>query len=244
MTVQHSARAPILTLEGLSKSFGGVRAVDDLDLAIAKGELRCLIGPNGAGKSTVFKLITGLERPTSGEIRFHDQTITGMMPWKRARAGLSIKMQIPSIYSELSVYENVRVAAQHHVGAGEIDSTIRRVLDMVNLSLLSLEPARNLSHGQQQWLEIGMALSANPSLLLLDEPTAGMGPAETRETAALIQSLNEQGITITVIDHDMSFVRQIARKVSVLHLGKLFAEGSIEEIESNEDVISIYLGKA
>lgn len=244
MTVQHSARAPILTLEGLSKSFGGVRAVDDLDLAIAKGELRCLIGPNGAGKSTVFKLITGLERPTSGEIRFHDQTITGMMPWKRARAGLSIKMQIPSIYSELSVYENVRVAAQHHVGAGEIDSTIRRVLDMVNLSLLSLEPARNLSHGQQQWLEIGMALSANPSLLLLDEPTAGMGPAETRETAALIQSLNEQGITIIVIDHDMSFVRQIARKVSVLHLGKLFAEGSIEEIESNEDVISIYLGKA
>lgn len=244
MTIENTVKDPILTLEGLSKSFGGVRAVDGLDLAIARGELRCLIGPNGAGKSTVFKLITGLERPTRGDIRFQGEAITGMKPWKRARAGLSIKMQIPSIYSELSVYENVRVAAQNHVPANEIDATIRRLLETVNLSAFSLEPARNLAHGQQQWLEIGMALSANPSLLLLDEPTAGMGPSETQETAALIQALNEQGITIIVIDHDMSFVRQIARKVSVLHLGRLFAEGTIEEIESNEDVISIYLGKA
>lgn len=235
---------PILSIENVSKTFGGVRAVSGLDLAVYQGELRCLIGPNGAGKSTVFKLIMGAEQPTRGKIRFENTDITRMKPWQRARRGLSIKQQIPNVYADLTVYDNMRVAAQNHIPSGETSEEIHRLLTLVDLVQDANKEAKNLSHGQQQWLEIGMALSVKPELLLLDEPTAGMGPTETASTAELIRSLNQTGMTVIVIDHDMSFVRSIAQRVSVLHLGELFAEGSIEEIESDEDVIRIYLGKA
>ena len=234
---------PLLALEGVSKRFGGLMAVSDLRLVVHRGELRCLIGPNGAGKSTVFKLIMGFERPSSGRIMFDGAGIDSWPTWRRARQGLSIKMQIPGIYPELSVHDNMRVAAQYHVHRGQMEESIERLLSRVGLAEMSGELAQNLSHGQQQWLEIGMALSVNPKLLLLDEPTAGMGPGETEATARLVESLNTDGVTIMVIEHDMTFVRQIARKVTVMNLGRLFAEGTIAEIEANQGVTDIYLGR-
>ena len=234
---------PLLVLKGVEKRFGGLRAVSDLDLSVARGELRCLIGPNGAGKSTVFKLIVGFERPTSGTITFDGARIDAWPTWRRARQGLSIKMQIPGVYPELTVEDNMRVAAQHHVRGEQMEEAIARLLARVGLGGAGRMQARNLSHGEQQWLEIGMALSVNPKLLLLDEPTAGMGPGETEATGRLIESLNADGVTILVIEHDMAFVRQIARTVTVLHLGRIFAEGTIAEIEANRAVTDIYLGK-
>jgi branched-chain amino acid transport system ATP-binding protein len=234
---------PLLLLDGVSKRYGGLLAVSGLNLAVERGELRCLIGPNGAGKSTVFKLIMGFERPTSGKITFDGAVIDPWPTWRRARQGLSIKMQVPGIYPELSVHDNMRVAAQYHVRGGDMEVSIERLLARVGLAGMSAELAKNLSHGQQQWLEIGMALSVNPKLLLLDEPTAGMGPGETEATARLVESLNADGVTIMVIEHDMTFVRQIARKITVMNLGRLFAEGSIAEIEANQGVTDIYLGK-
>jgi branched-chain amino acid transport system ATP-binding protein len=234
---------PLLVLTNVSKRFGGLRAVSDLDLTVQRGELRCLIGPNGAGKSTVFKLIMGFERPTTGTIAFDGAPIDRWPTWRRARQGLSIKMQIPGIYPELSVHDNMRVAAQYHVNSGQMDEAIDRLLSRVGLAGMGAELAKNLSHGQQQWLEIGMALSVNPKLLLLDEPTAGRGPGETAATASLVESLNADGVTIMVIEHDMTFVRQIARTVTVMNLGRLFAEGTIAEIEANQGVTDIYLGR-
>jgi branched-chain amino acid transport system ATP-binding protein len=235
---------PLLVLNGVSKRFGGLRAVSDLTLAVATGELRCLIGPNGAGKSTVFKLIMGFERPTTGTVTFDGAAIDRWPTWRRARRGLSIKMQIPGIYPELSVRDNMRVAAQYHIRPSEMDESIGRLLRRVGLVGTGEALAKNLSHGEQQWLEIGMALSVNPKLLLLDEPTAGMGPGETEATARIVESLNADGMTILVIEHDMAFVRRIARKVTVMNLGRVFAEGSIAEIEANQDVTDIYLGKS
>ena len=234
---------PLLALNNVSKRFGGLRAVSDLNLTVDRGELRCLIGPNGAGKSTVFKLIMGFERPTTGTVAFEGASIDRWPTWRRARKGLSIKMQIPGIYSELSVHDNMRVAAQYHVRGGQMEESIERLLSRVGLAGMSGDQAKNLSHGQQQWLEIGMALSVNPKLLLLDEPTAGMGPGETEATARIVESLNADGVTIMVIEHDMTFVRQIARKVTVMNLGRLFAEGTIAEIEANQGVTDIYLGR-
>jgi branched-chain amino acid transport system ATP-binding protein len=237
------AKSPLLVLQNVSKRFGGLRAVSDLDLTVGRGELRCLIGPNGAGKSTVFKLIMGFERPTTGSVTFDGAGIDGWPTWKRARQGLSIKMQIPGIYPELTVEDNMRVAAQHHVRGEQMEEAIARLLARVGLSGAGHMLTKNLSHGEQQWLEIGMAMSVNPKLLLLDEPTAGMGPGETEATGRLIESLNADGVTILVIEHDMAFVRQIARTVTVLHLGRTFAEGTIAEIEANPAVTDIYLGK-
>ncbi len=236
-------RTPLLCLDGITKRFGGVRAVEGVSLAVEHGELRCLIGPNGAGKSTIFKLITGTERPTAGTIRFNGSLIQRWPTWRRAREGLSIKMQIPGVFADLTVRDNMRVAAQHHVPAAQQDEAIDRLLARVGLEQAGNEFTKNLSHGQQQWLEIGMALSASPKLLLLDEPTAGMGPGETEATASLVEGLNAEGMTIMVIEHDMDFVRRVARKITVLHLGRLFAEGTIAEIEANEEVTNIYLGR-
>jgi branched-chain amino acid transport system ATP-binding protein len=238
-----AGEGPLLVLDNVSKRYGGLRAVSDLSLAVERGELRCLIGPNGAGKSTVFKLIMGFDRPTAGTIRFEGAPISTWPTWRRARRGLSIKMQIPGIYPELSVADNMRVAAQYHVSSGAMHESIERLLARVGLLGMGAELARNLSHGQQQWLEIGMALSVNPKLLLLDEPTAGMGPGETEATAGIVESLHADGVTIMVIEHDMTFVRQIARKVTVMNLGRLFAEGTIAEIEANQSVTDIYLGR-
>lgn len=234
----------ILQLIGVGKHFGGLKAVDNVDLSIHKGELHCLIGPNGAGKSTIFKMIMGVYEPTVGQVHFKGQDITKMKNWNRAKLGLSIKMQVPGVFGELSVYDNMRIAAQNYYNNRNLRSEIERLLNIVGIGHLQSEIVNNLSHGQQQWLEIGMALSCKPDLLLLDEPAAGMGPEETEFTAQLVRDLNKEGITILFIDHDMDFVRRIAQKITVLHFGKVFAEGTISEIETNEEVIQIYLGKS
>lgn len=232
----------ILELQHVTKDFGGLRAVDDVNLTINRGELRCLIGPNGAGKSTIFKLIMGVYPLTKGKIFFKGQEITKMPTWKRARMGLSIKMQIPGVYGELTIRDNMRIAAQNYVNPKKLDDEIDRLINFVGIQDLGNEIVKNLSHGQQQWLEMAMALASKPDLLLLDEPVAGMGPEETEFTAQIIKKINDSGITIIFIDHDMEFVRRISQKITVLHYGKLFAEGTIDEIESNEEVIKIYLG--
>nr|WP_304214429.1 ABC transporter ATP-binding protein [Fredinandcohnia onubensis] len=237
-----SKQKSILELKNVTMDFGGLRAVDDVSITINNGELRGLIGPNGAGKSTIFKLIMGLYIPTSGQIYFNGKDITKLSTWERARTGLSIKMQIPGVFGELSGYENMRIAAQNFYSNSEVDKEILRLSKLVGIDDLLDTEVNNLSHGQQQWLEIGMTLASKPQLLLLDEPAAGMGPEETAFTAQIVKRLNEEGISIIFIDHDMEFVRQISQQITVLHQGRVFVEGNITEIENNKDVIDIYLG--
>jgi branched-chain amino acid transport system ATP-binding protein len=235
--------AELLKTHGLSKTFGGLAAVSGVDLSVEEGEIHCLIGPNGAGKSTLFKLIMGTYPPSAGTISFRGTDVTEERPYQRVKKGLSIKMQTPSIFKELPVRQNIHIALQHHVTKQQLPTEEDRLLAMLELTGDATKAAGALSHGQQQWLEIGMALALKPSLLLMDEPTAGMSPEETFRTGELIQKLNSGGTTILVVEHDMAFVRQIAQRVTVLHFGKVFARGSIGEILADPRVAEIYLGK-
>lgn len=239
-----SKEAILLELKHVGKYFGGLRAVDDINIKVESGDLHCLLGPNGAGKSTIFKMIMGVYKPTTGSIFFNQRNVTHLKSWDRVKLGISIKMQTPGVFGELTVYENMKIAVQHYTRHAEVKSEISRLLDLLMIRNLKDELVDNLSHGQQQWLEIGMALACKPKLLLLDEPAAGMGPEETDRTAELIRQLNQQGITILFIDHDMAFVKKLARNTTVLHLGRKFAEGTVEEIETNQQVVDIYLGKS
>jgi len=233
----------LLETRALAKSFGGLFATRGVDLAVDAGEVRCLIGPNGAGKSTLFKLIIGTYQPNVGQILFDGQDITPFKPYRRVNQGLSIKFQVPGIFLELGVEHNLRIALQRRVAPAQMDEETEKLLVFLDLSASRELPAGNLSHGQQQWLEIGMAIALKPKLLLLDEPTAGMSPEETFKTGELVKRLNAEGMTIVVIEHDMTFVRQIARKVTVLHFGQVFLEGTLDEVVNNEEVVRIYLGK-
>lgn len=242
ISMKNNNKEKIMEIEQLTVDFGGLQAVDHVDLVVNRGELRGLIGPNGAGKSTLFNLIMGIYTPTKGKVIFKGRDITPYPTWRRARLGIGIKMQIPGVYGELSGYENMRIAAQNYIAPKEIEDKISEIVNLMGIEDLLNQRVSNLSHGQQQWLEIAMTLSSEPELLLLDEPVAGMGPEETAYTAEIVNRLNNAGVSILFIDHDMEFVRQISEEVTVLHQGAVFAEGSIEEIEANEDVIEIYLG--
>jgi ABC-type uncharacterized transport system ATPase subunit len=235
--------ANILQTQGLRKYFGGLYAINGVDLVVEEGELRCLIGPNGAGKSTLFKLILGSYAPSEGRILFRGADITSLRPHLRVQRGMSIKFQVPGIFLELPVEQNLRIALQRVYRGAALDRELDRLLDLIEVRHQREQPAGNLSHGQQQWLEIAMAVALRPAMLLLDEPTAGMSPEETFRTGELVKRLNASGMTIIVIEHDMAFVRQIAQRVTVLHFGQVFDEGSLERIISNEDVVRIYLGK-
>ncbi len=236
------ASAPLLETRGLAKAFGGVRAVDGVDFALEPGSLRCIIGPNGAGKSTFFKLLLGAIKPDKGKIRFKGQDVTRAEPHRRAHMGIGVKFQHLGVYQALTVRHNLQLPLQHTLGGQAMDEEIARLLARLNLSGLEDERAGALAHGQKQWLAIGMALAMRPVLLLLDEPTAGMGPEETRETGDLVAALHAEGTTIVVVEHDMAFVRQLEAPITVLHFGRVFAEGTLSEIENNEDVRNIYLG--
>lgn len=233
----------LLQLKGLSKHFGGLKAVEDVSLEVEQGALHCLIGPNGAGKTTIFRLIMGIYPPTAGKVFFDGQEITKLPTYRRVRNGINIKMQIPGVYLELSLRDNLRIAAQQYVPYRRIEQEIDRLIAMVGIEEIGNPLVRNMPHGQQQWLEIAMSLASKPKLLLLDEPAAGMGPVETERTAHLVQQINRQGTTVIFIDHDMDFVAQIAKRTTVLHYGSIFAEGTFDEIHNNPDVVDIYLGK-
>ncbi len=234
----------ILRVAGLNKAFGGVTVARDIDFALEAGAMHCLIGPNGAGKSSFFRLLLGEHAPDSGTIAFRGEDITRLRSFQRIRRGMSVKFQVPGIFKALSVRQNLEVAFQNHLHGADLAATVERVLDFASLADEVETPAGVLSHGQQQWLEIGMAVGVEPQLLLLDEPTAGMSPDETRKTGEMLHALNARGITILAVEHDMAFVEQIAKRVTVLHFGAIFAEGSIAEMIAHEGVQQIYLGAA
>ncbi len=230
----------ILLVENLTKAFGGIRAVDHLDLTVPGGELRCIIGPNGAGKSTLFALLSGIHQPDAGRIVFKGETITHMPPFKRVRRGLCQKFQTTRVYRGLTVAQNLFIARRRR---GEAHERLTWALGTLGLTERMDDLAGEMSHSEQQWLEICLTLATKPDLLLLDEPTAGMTPQETSRTAEFVIELNRQGATVLVVEHDMAFVRQIAHRVTVLHYGRIFADGSLAEIESNQEVRRIYLGE-
>jgi branched-chain amino acid transport system ATP-binding protein len=235
---------PILQTRALNKRFGGVHVARNIDFALAPGEMHCLIGPNGAGKSSFFRLVLGEHQPDSGTILLGGEDITRLKSFERIRRGISVKFQVPGIFKALSVRQNLQIAFQHHLHGHDLDATVGRVMDFVELTDEAATPAGALSHGQQQWLEIGMAVGVEPKLLLLDEPTAGMSPDETHRTGEMLRALNARGITILAVEHDMAFVQQIAQRVTVLHFGAVFAQGTVEEIIAHPGVAEIYLGTA
>ncbi|MFN5453023.1 ATP-binding cassette domain-containing protein [Bradyrhizobium sp.] len=234
----------LLQLRDLNKHFGGLHVTNSVNLVLEQGEIHCLIGPNGAGKSTLFRLILGEHHPGSGQIWFADEDITALKSFARIRRGLSVKFQVPGVFKGLSVRQNLEIALQSRLHGAALDKEIEGLLAFLHLEAEQAQLAGNLSHGQKQWLEIGMAISLKPRLLLLDEPTAGMSPEETHMTGEMVRRLNAAGMTVLAIEHDMAFVRQVAQRVTVLHLGQVFAQGSIDEIVADERVAAIYLGQA
>nr|WP_326498596.1 urea ABC transporter ATP-binding protein UrtD [Catenovulum sp. TS8] len=242
----------ILYVEDVSVSFDGFKALNDLSLYINDGELRCLIGANGAGKTTLMDVITGKTRPDVGKVNFGQQVdLLGMDETQIARAGIGRKFQKPTVFEMLTVFENLELSLAGDKGiwtnlfhklSGEQKDEIGKILQTIGLTKECYMQAGALSHGQKQWLEIGMLLAAKPRLLLVDEPVAGMTGQETERTAELLTSLAGEH-SVVVVEHDMAFVRSIARKVTVLHQGSVLAEGSMSEIQSNPEVVRVYLGE-
>jgi ABC-type uncharacterized transport system ATPase subunit len=233
----------LLETRDLNKHFGGLHVTADVNFTVEPGEIHCLIGPNGAGKSTFFRLLLGEHTPTGGQIFFAGEDITALKPFERIRRGMSVKFQVPGIFTALSVRQNLEIALQHNVEPAAIDREVDRVLNFLKLEPVANQAAGFLSHGLKQWLEIGMAISLRPKLLLLDEPTAGMSPEETHATGEIVKQLNAEGMSVLAVEHDMNFVRQVAKRVTVLHFGRVFAEGTIDQIVADERVAAIYLGE-
>ena len=240
----------ILQVENLTVSFDGFKAVDALNFYVDENELRCVIDPNGAGKTTLLDMICGRTKPTNGTIKFKDYELTDMIEYQITRAGVGRKFQNPSTYEDLTVLENLDISypkKRDVLGSlffnrtQEIRDKIGQVAEEIFLQDQLYTKAGLLSHGQKQWLEIGMLLMQDPELMLLDEPVAGMSPREREQTAELLKRIFA-GRSMVVIEHDMAFVRLIAHKVTVLHQGKLLAEGTMDEVQSDERVIEVYLG--
>jgi branched-chain amino acid transport system ATP-binding protein len=248
-----SAAAALLDVEDVSMSFGALAALSRVTLSVRAGEVFSVIGPNGAGKSTLFNVVAGLYAPSAGRVRFRGEEITGLGPEAISRRGLAKTFQITSVFPGISVFDNVRVAAQSRTAlSGRVRSLWQRAdVDRAAMALLEAfglagrrhEAAQHLSHGEQRYLEICVALATAPTLLLLDEPTAGMTPGETKEATALIRQIaRERSLTVLLIEHDMSVVMGISDRIAVLHFGEKIAEGSPEAIRSDPRVIDAYLG--
>jgi ABC-type branched-subunit amino acid transport system ATPase component len=233
----------ILETKKLCKDFGSLEAVSRVDLRLEKGELRSIIGPNGAGKTTFFNLLTGILSPTSGDILFKGETIAGLLPHQVAKKGIGRSFQITSIFPELTVYENILIPSLLYYSKNEAINRTWEILEDVDLKDKADVTAANLSHGDQRHLDIGIALTTKPELLLLDEPTSGMPPEESIRTVKLIQRLkSEKGYTIILIEHKMDIVLTISDRITVLHLGQKIAEGTPGEIQANDEVQKAYLG--
>ncbi len=243
----------LLDIRGLGKDFGGVEVIRDLNLHVGRGERHAIIGPNGAGKTTLFNLITGRYTPTRGTILFKGRRISGIGPHRINRLGISRSFQITNLFPSLSVGENIRLAVQaHHCqtvsrlftpGRTEAaEEETARVLKGVNLIDRRATTTENLAYGEQRQLEIAIALAGQPRLLLLDEPTAGMSPAETQALIAMVQALPRQ-VTLIIIEHDMDVVFSLADTITVLHQGEVLAEGEPAKIERDQRVLEVYLGE-
>ena len=241
-----------LYLDGVERSFDGFKAINGLSLHVAKGELRAIIGPNGAGKTTMMDIITGKTRPDRGEVFWNERVdLTRVDEAGSARLGIGRKFQKPTVIESLSVEDNISLAlkADRSVLATLFarrspaqEDRITELLHLVRLAGERARPAADLSHGQKQWLEIGMLLAQEPELLLVDEPAAGMTDDETMRTAELLRDLAGQH-TVIVVEHDMEFVRALGCKVTVLHQGRVLAEGSIDHVSANPEVVEVYLGR-
>jgi urea transport system ATP-binding protein len=242
----------LLYLNGVTVSFDGFKALNELSLIVEKGELRTIIGPNGAGKTTMMDVITGKTRPDAGEVFFQgSEDLTRLDESAIANLGIGRKFQRPTVFENLTVYENLELALADSRGTWRTlfaaltpakRDAIAATLERIGLAEHRSKPAGALSHGQKQWLEIGMLLIHDRQLLLLDEPVAGMTDRETEETAELILALARDR-TIVVVEHDMAFVRSLGAKVTVLHEGAVLAEGSIEHVQNDPRVIEVYLGR-
>lgn len=243
-------RKVLLDVQHLSVEFNGFKALTDVSLKIYDGELRVIIGPNGAGKTTFMDLVTGKTKPTSGKIYFDGHDITGKSTTEITRHyRIGRKFQGPNVFDSMSVRENVEIAMEGYNSLGKcvffhrnkaFYDRMNEILDLIDLTDYQDFMASELSHGQRQWLEIGMVVAQNPKLIILDEPTAGMTAVETYKTGEMIKKLKGKH-TLIVVEHDMDFVRQVAEYVTVLNYGTLLAEGTMDEIEKNEEVIAVYL---
>ncbi|MES1165135.1 MAG: urea ABC transporter ATP-binding protein UrtD [Verrucomicrobiota bacterium] len=240
----------VLTVEGLTVSFDGFKAVDDLSLYLEKGEVRAIIGPNGAGKTTVLDLISGRTRASSGEVTFKGHELTSLREHEIVRLGVGRKFQTPSVYESLTVRENLEMSyprGRTVFGAwffrctAEVTEKVESVAETIHLRDRLSDRADLLSHGEKQWLEIGMLLIQDPELMMLDEPVAGMSVSERERTAELIKRITK-GRAVIIVEHDMDFVRRIGGTVTVLHQGKWLAEGNMETVQKDPKVIEVYLG--
>ena len=233
---------PLLQTHDLSMHFGGVRAVQNVNFTLAEGELRCLIGPNGAGKSTFFKMLTGQLEPTHGQVRFRGHDISHAHAHQIARLGIGIKTQVPNVFDGLSVRENIWLSASRiHAGA-RANAVVDEMLERIGLTGVAERLVGQLAHGQRQWVELGIVLSTDPELILLDEPAAGMTHEEVHKTAELVREINLSK-ALVVVEHDMQFIRMIAKQVTVFNQGAVLVEDSVENILRNPLVRDIYLGK-
>jgi len=250
LPIDATASDPILRTRDLTVRFGGLTALNQVNFAVGREEIRAIIGPNGAGKSTFFNCLTGVLRPSSGHILFNGGEITGLSPDRISHKGIARSYQITNILPNATALENVRIAAQsrrhgwsllaHYRAYRDIIKKAEAVLAAVGLSSKANELAANLSHGEQRNLEVGIALATEPQLLCLDEPTAGMSAAETRDTMALVRSIAKD-LTILIVEHDMQVVMELAQRITVLHYGEILAEGTPTEIQQNPQVLEVYL---
>jgi len=250
-TVGAGVMKNILEISNLTTKVSGYTIIDDLSLSVEENELRVLLGPNGAGKTTLIDMITGRYKPASGRIVFNGKDITGKAPDAIFREGISRKFQVPNLYETLSIFDNVMLSLKgarkvmrnlFRQTTGEQVDRIWEVLELVHLAGKANDPADSLSHGERQWLELGMLVASNPKLMLFDEPTTGMTEDGKLQTADLIKKIAENH-TVMLVEHDMHIIRRIAKKVSVLHQGQLLAEGPLAEVVQNETVQQVYLGK-
>lgn len=231
----------VVETRGLCMHFGGVRAVDQVDFTLFDRELRCLIGPNGAGKSTFFKCLTGQLTPTAGEVMIRGQTMTGAEPFEVASLGVGIKTQVPNVFDGLSAEENIWISARRWHDDRRAKTVTADTIERLRLGDIRRTQLGRLAHGQRQWVELGMVVAAEPWLVLLDEPAAGMTHEETYRTAELIEEINSTAALI-VVEHDMQFIRMISRKVTLFHEGGILMEDTMDAISADKRAREIYLG--
>ncbi len=232
----------IIEAKGLGIHFGGVKAVNDVDFALRHGELRCLIGPNGAGKTTFFRLLTGVHRPSVGSVQVAGVPIVGLQTHEIARLGVGIKTQIPSLFDNLSVRENIWLSARKSKSSHDAKCVTEEVIETIQLQHCANREVTKLSHGQRQSVELGVVVAGKPKVILLDEPAAGMTGKERERTANLITEINKT-TALVVVEHDMDFIKMIAKKVTVFNRGAVLMEGTIDDVLTDPRVKEVYLGK-